>query len=69
MILVSRRATSIVALFGLASLALGCGKKDAAAADTTGASSGAASAAALAAGPITLQGSGASFPAPLYSRW
>ncbi|HEX3849468.1 MAG TPA: phosphate ABC transporter substrate-binding protein PstS [Polyangiaceae bacterium] len=68
MILVSRRATGIVALFGFASLALGCGKKEAPASDTSGASSGAPSA-APAGGTITLQGSGASFPAPLYSRW
>ncbi|HEY3499943.1 MAG TPA: phosphate ABC transporter substrate-binding protein PstS [Polyangiaceae bacterium] len=61
-----RRAATLA----LASLALhllpGCSKQSAAA---DGADAGPAAAKAEAAGPLTLQGSGASFPAPLYSRW
>ena len=68
MIPVTRRTATIATLFSLAGLALGCGKKEApAAADSSGVA--APSAAPAAAGPVTLQGSGASFPAPLYSRW
>ena len=63
----TRLATAIVALVSLAGLALGCSKKDTPASDATASAS--ASAALPAAGPVTLQGSGASFPAPLYSRW
>jgi phosphate transport system substrate-binding protein len=62
----TRFATAIVAFIGLAALAIGCGKKEAAPADMAAAASAAP---APAAGPVTLQGSGASFPAPLYSRW
>jgi phosphate transport system substrate-binding protein len=58
-------------LFGYAGLGLfglGCAKKAEPAVE--GAAAEAASAKpAAATGPITLQGSGASFPAPLYSRW
>jgi len=54
-------------LFGLLLLAAGCSKTEPAPAP---AKSGDPSAKpADAAGPVTLQGSGASFPAPLYSRW
>ncbi|HEY3665518.1 MAG TPA: substrate-binding domain-containing protein, partial [Polyangiaceae bacterium] len=66
MISVTRFAMTMGAFISLAALALGCDKKDAAPADTTAAPSAAP---APAAGPVTLQGSGASFPAPLYSRW
>ena len=63
MISVTRFATTAVAFISLVGLSLGCGKKEAPAeASATGA-------AVAAAGPVTLQGSGASFPAPLYSRW
>jgi len=62
----TRLATAFVALLGLAALSIGCGKKDAAASENTAAPAAPAPAAA---GPVTLQGSGASFPAPLYSRW
>src|SRR4051812_2073636 len=57
-----------IALFiGLVFSALGCDKKEAPPAADSAAV--AAPAAAPAAAPVTLQGSGASFPAPLYSRW
>jgi phosphate transport system substrate-binding protein len=62
----TRLATAIVALIGLAAFSLGCGKKAAAVSEASG---GPSAAPAAAAGPVTLQGSGASFPAPLYSRW
>ena len=62
MISATRFATAIVASISLFAFSLGCGKKDDAPADTTGAPSAAP---APAAGPVTLQGSGASFPAPL----
>src|SRR5450432_3829930 len=62
----TRLATAIVALIGLSAFVLGCSKKEAAASDASG---GPSAAPAAAAGPVTLQGSGASFPAPLYSRW
>jgi phosphate transport system substrate-binding protein len=53
------------ALFGMAVLLFGCSKP------SGGGAPSAASAAPTAEAPttITLQGSGASFPAPLYSRW
>src|SRR5450755_4732980 len=66
MIPVTRVATTLVAFFGLAAFSVGCNKSSAAQGDTSGAPSAAPAAAA---GPVTLQGSGASFPAPLYSRW
>src|SRR5450432_453013 len=62
----TRTATAIALFVGLAAAALGCGKKDAAASEPSGSATAAPPAAA---GPVTLQGSGASFPAPLYSRW
>jgi len=64
----TRFGAALVALIGLCSisLSLACGKKDA---PVAGTSESAAPAPAAAAGPVTLQGSGASFPAPLYSRW
>jgi phosphate transport system substrate-binding protein len=51
------------ALIGTFLMALGCSKKP----ETV--SAAASSTPPAAAGPVTLQGSGASFPAPLYSRW
>ena len=59
--------TSVVAFVGLVGFTLGCDKKEAPPAEAT--ASAAASVAAPPPGPVTLQGSGASFPAPLYSRW
>ncbi|MEP7050239.1 MAG: phosphate ABC transporter substrate-binding protein PstS [Pseudomonadota bacterium] len=56
-----------IALFiGLVFSALGCDKKEAPPAADSKAVSAAPTPAAA---PVTLQGSGASFPAPLYSRW
>ena len=66
MISVTRVATAAVAFIGLVGLSLGCGKKEAPPAE---AAANASAAPVAAAGPVTLQGSGASFPAPLYSRW
>ncbi len=66
MISVTRFATTAVAFISLMGLSLGCGKKDAPAPEAAGSGSAAT---APAAGTVTLQGSGASFPAPLYSRW
>ena len=65
MISVTRFATTTVAFIGMVGFSLGCGKKEAPPAEA----SASASAPVAAAGPVTLQGSGASFPAPLYSRW
>ena len=48
--------------------ALGCSKKEPAAGEPA-ASASAAAAEEKKAGPLTLQGAGASFPAPVYSRW
>ena len=57
-----------LALFGLACFEVGCSKKPEPSADQApGSAPG--NAQATAHEPITLQGSGASFPAPLYSRW
>ena len=66
MISVTRFATTTVAFIGLVGFSLGCSKKEAPPAE---ASASASAAPVAAAGPVTLQGSGASFPAPLYSRW
>ena len=60
--------TTFVAVIGLVGLSLGCGKKEAPPATDSAAPAKAAEPVAKA-GPVTLQGSGASFPAPLYSRW
>ena len=54
----------VVQLLGAALLSVGCSKTEAPAPGKDGAPAKAESK-----GPITLQGSGASFPAPLYSRW
>jgi phosphate transport system substrate-binding protein len=59
------RRTALLTL-GALLLSAGCNKSESSA--PGGAASGAAAAAASK-GPVTLQGSGASFPAPLYSRW
>lgn len=59
--------TTFVAVIGLVGLSLGCGKKEAPPAAEPAAPAKAAE--PVAKGPVTLQGSGASFPAPLYSRW
>ena len=66
MISVTRFATTAVAFISLVGFSLGCGKKEAPAPE---AAASASAAPVTAAGPVTLQGSGASFPAPLYSRW
>jgi phosphate transport system substrate-binding protein len=69
----SRALSQVIPM--LASLALflvGCAKtpsKDDGAAGAAAAAAPAASAAQPSGGTVTLQGSGASFPAPLYSRW
>jgi phosphate transport system substrate-binding protein len=59
---------TLFALFALALFFVGC-KKPAPEATPTAASSSAEPAKAAEPSVITLQGSGASFPAPLYSRW
>lgn len=59
----------LFSLLGLISLVFfGCSKKQEGAASGSSAAVSAAPTPA-AAGPVTLQGSGASFPAPIYSRW
>jgi phosphate transport system substrate-binding protein len=63
----TRFASTIVALIGLVGWSLGCDKKDAPSAEAASKASAAPVVAPSA--PVTLQGSGASFPAPLYSRW
>jgi phosphate transport system substrate-binding protein len=63
MILVRRAVVKYWVLAGIGLLAVGCSKKPAPEAAPG------ASAAPVVAEPVTLQGSGASFPAPLYSRW
>jgi phosphate transport system substrate-binding protein len=63
-----RSLNAFLACQALSLIAFGCSKK----APPTAAEAGSAAASAKpaeAAGPLTLQGSGASFPAPLYSRW
>ena len=66
MIVEMRMQRVLLPMLGLMSLMLGCNKSEPAPAKA-----GAEPAAkeAKAAEPVTLQGSGASFPAPLYSRW
>lgn len=54
---------SVIQILGALVLATACSKAESAA------PAGAASAKPESKGPVTLQGSGASFPAPLYSRW
>jgi len=54
-------------VLGLLLLLVGCSKTEPAPAPTKAGEPSAKP--AEAAGPVTLQGSGASFPAPLYSRW
>jgi phosphate transport system substrate-binding protein len=66
MIAEMRTSRLLLPMLGLMTLWVGCSKPDAAP-DKAGAAPSAAK--AEPAGPITLQGSGASFPAPLYSRW
>lgn len=62
------RRTATLALSSLTvSALLGCGKNTDPGAG--GAPAAANAEATAASGPLTLQGSGASFPAPLYSRW
>jgi phosphate transport system substrate-binding protein len=61
----SNLALSVVfSLFALGLVFLGCNQKP-----SGGTASSAAPAKAAQPGVVTLQGSGASFPAPLYSRW
>jgi phosphate transport system substrate-binding protein len=54
-------------LLGFVLFCFGCAKEPTPAVETSTQASTAA--AATATGPVTLQGSGASFPAPIYSRW
>jgi phosphate transport system substrate-binding protein len=61
-----RFVSSFLSFLALALLVLGCSKKTEAPAAPEGS---AAAAPAKPAEPVTLQGSGASFPAPVYSRW
>jgi len=56
----------ILSYFALGLFALGCAKK---AEPSPAAETSAAATPPKAAEPVTLQGSGASFPAPVYSRW
>jgi phosphate transport system substrate-binding protein len=63
----TRFAPTIALFIGLVGWSLGCDKKDAAPAEAAATPSAAPVVAPPA--PVTLQGSGASFPAPLYSRW
>ncbi len=65
MIAEMRTSRLLLPLLGLMTLLTGCSKSEPVPAK--GVSEPAAK--TEAAGPITLQGSGASFPAPLYSRW
>lgn len=60
-----RSVTVLLASLGLGLVASGCSKK----ADTDGSPTATAAAESAKSGPLTLQGSGASFPAPVYSRW
>src|SRR5881394_4048112 len=55
----------LLPMLGLVSLVLGCNKSE----PTPGKAASEPSAKEAKAEPVTLQGSGASFPAPLYSRW
>jgi phosphate transport system substrate-binding protein len=65
-----RRSVSLLlASLGLGLVSGGCSKKAEPESTPAGASASAAAAAPAKSGPITLQGSGASFPAPVYSRW
>jgi phosphate transport system substrate-binding protein len=57
-----RPGTWLIATIGLT--VIGCSRKEAPPEATSSSASTAARS-----GPVTLQGSGASFPAPLYSRW
>ncbi len=62
--LTRRTTNTCLAALGLLCLGLGCSKKQEPSAEQTPASEPAA-----AKQTVTLQGSGASFPAPLYTRW
>jgi len=65
-----RRSVSLLlASLGLGLVSGGCSKKADAGGAPAGGSAPAAAPEAAKAGPITLQGSGASFPGPVYSRW
>jgi phosphate transport system substrate-binding protein len=66
MIAEMRKQRVLLPVFGLMSLVLGCNKTEPA---PTKAGAEPAAKEVKATGPVTLQGSGASFPAPLYSRW
>ena len=66
---INRRAASFsLVILGLTCLDFGCSKKQEPAAEQTP-GSGSAKGQPAAHEQVTLQGSGASFPAPLYSRW
>ena len=61
-----RSVTVLLASLGFGLVSAGCSKKS----DAGGSPAGTSAAAETAkSGPLTLQGSGASFPAPVYSRW
>jgi phosphate transport system substrate-binding protein len=68
---ISRRNSLIVTAFGLGSMLLagGCSKKEEQPKAEGASSAAAAPAAEKKNEPLTLQGAGASFPAPVYSRW
>ena len=65
MIAEMRTSRLLLPMLGLITLLTGCSKSEPA----PDKAAGTPSAKTEPAGPITLQGSGASFPAPLYSRW
>lgn len=64
--MISRRSVALYGALGVTMLALGCGKKDSSDASGTATVSAAAKANE---GAVTINGAGATFPFPLYSKW